>query len=123
MRWTQREPGGTAWQGPELLPGPRLMPGLRVVRDMHGFPHLFALRRIPLKDGGDDVAVVRATQYRTGHPPTPWHSLGSPNSGNRHRSREAGFPAAAFDGTGGLFVLVRNLGHSVSYRHQGADGT
>ncbi|RPK63909.1 MULTISPECIES: hypothetical protein [unclassified Streptomyces] len=123
VRWTQREPGGTAWQGPELLPGPRLMPGLRVVRDTHGFPHLFALRRIPLKDGGDDIAVVRATQYRTGHPLTPWHSLGSPNSGNRHRSREVGFPAAAFDGTGGLFVFVRNFGHSVSYRHQGADGT
>ncbi|MGW1406641.1 hypothetical protein [Streptomyces sp. NPDC002403] len=122
VRWTQREPGGTAWQGPELLPGPRLMPGLRVVRDAHGFPHLFALRRTPLKDGGDDIAVVRAAQYRTGHPLTPWHSLGSPNPGNRYRSREVGFPAAAFDGAGGLFVFVRNFGHSVSYRHQGADG-
>ncbi|MGW0958345.1 hypothetical protein ACWD4K_04735 [Streptomyces gelaticus] len=122
VRWTQREPGGAAWQGPELLPGPRLMPGLRVVRDTHGFPHLFALRRTPLKDGGDDLAVVCAAQYRTGHPLTPWHSLGSPNPGNRHRSREAGFPAAAFDGVGGLFVFVRNFGHSVSCRHQGADG-
>lgn len=122
VRWTQREPGGAAWQGPELLPGPRLMPGLRVVRDTHGFPHLFALRRTPLKGGGEDVAVVRATQYRTGHPLTPWHSLGSPNPGHQHRSREVGFPTAAFDGAGGLFVFVRNFGHSVSYRHQGADG-
>ncbi|WP_405717428.1 hypothetical protein [Streptomyces sp. NBC_00046] len=122
VRWTQREPGGTAWRGPELLPGPRLMPGLRVVRDAHGFPHLFGLRRTPLKGGGDDIAVVRATQYRTGHPLTPWHSLGGPNPGSGRKSREVGFPAAGFDGVGGLFVFVRNFGHSVSYRHQGADG-
>ncbi|WP_327243769.1 hypothetical protein [Streptomyces sp. NBC_01320] len=122
VRWTQSEPGGAAWQGPELLPGPRLMPGLRVVRDLHGFPHLFALRRTPLKDGGDDIAIVRATQYGTGRPLTPWHSLGSPNPGNRYRSRAIGFPAAAFDATGGLVVFARNFGHGVSYRQQGADG-
>ncbi|MEV6165820.1 hypothetical protein AB0L71_28675 [Streptomyces sp. NPDC052052] len=122
LRWTQTERGGAAWQGPELLPGPRLMPGLRVVRDLQGFPHLFALRRTGLKDGGDDVSIVHATQYRTGRPLTPWRSLGSPNPGHRHKSREVGFPAAAFDATGGLVVFVRNFGHSVSYRYQGADG-
>ncbi|MGW2179583.1 hypothetical protein ACWCXX_16075 [Streptomyces sp. NPDC001732] len=121
VRWTQTEPGGTAWRGPELLPGPRLMPGLTAARDAYGFPHLFALRRTSSKDG-DEVCVVRAAQYRTGAPPTPWHSLGNPNEGNRDRSREVGFPAAAFDGAGGLLVFVRNFGHSVSYRHQGADG-
>ncbi|MFF2331453.1 MULTISPECIES: hypothetical protein [unclassified Streptomyces] len=122
VRWTQSEPGGAAWQGPELLPGPRLMPGLRVVRDLQGFPHLFALRRTGLKGGGDEVSIVRAAQYRTGRPLTPWHSLGSPNPGNRHRGREVGFPAAGFDAAGGLVVFARNFGHSVSYRYQGADG-
>lgn len=122
LRWTQAEPGGRVWRGPETLPGPRLMPALTVCRDPHGFVHLFALRRTRRKDGGEDVSVVRAAQYRTGGPLTPWHSLGSPNPGDRHKSREGGFPAAAFDASGALFVFARNFGHSVSYRMQGADG-
>ncbi|MGW6716733.1 hypothetical protein ACWF9X_04950 [Streptomyces globisporus] len=122
LRWTQGEPGGLVWQGPERLAGPHLMPGLAVLRDLHGFVHLLALRRTPRKDGGEDVAVVRAAQYRTGGPLTPWHSLGSPNPGDRHKSREVGFPAAGFDASGSLFVFVRNFGHSISVRAQGADG-
>ncbi|MFD3648502.1 hypothetical protein ACFWVT_29720 [Streptomyces cyaneofuscatus] len=69
------------------------------------------------------MSVVRAAQYRTGGPLTPWHSLGSPNPGDRHKSREGGFPAAAFDASGALLVFARNFGHSVSYRMQGADGS
>lgn len=123
LRWTQSEPGGRVWQGPETLPGPRLMPALTVCRDPQGFVHLFALRRTRRKDGGEDVSVVRAAQYRTGGPLTPWHSLGSPNPGDRYKSREGGFPAAAFDASGALLVFARNFGHSVSYRMQGADGS
>lgn len=123
LRWTQDEPGGRSWRGPELLPGPRLMPALSVCRDPHGFVHLLALRRTQRKDGGEDVSIMRAAQYRTGGALTPWHSLGSPNPGDRYKSREAGFPAAAFDASGTLFVFARNFGHSVSYRMQGADGS
>ncbi|MEU3007085.1 hypothetical protein [Streptomyces sp. NPDC007020] len=122
LRWTQDEQGGRAWKGPELLAGPSLMPGLSVLRDQHGFVHLLALRRTPRKDGGEDVAVVKAAQYRAGGPLTPWHSLGSPNPGDRYKSREVGFPAAGFDASGTLFVFARNFGHSLSFRAQGADG-
>ncbi|WP_261991761.1 PLL family lectin [Streptomyces sp. OR43] len=122
LRWTQSGQHGTAWDGPELLPGPRLMPGLRVVRDVSGLAHLFALRRTARKDGGEDIEIVHAAQYRTGHPLTPWHSLGSPNAGDAYKSRETGFPAAGFDALGGLVVFTRNFGHSVSYREQRPDG-
>lgn len=122
VRWVQSEPEGADWLGPELLPGPRLMPGLSVVQDPHGFVHLLALRRTVRGGGGDDVEIVHAVQYRTGQPLTPWHSLGSPNPGDRYKSREGGFPAMAFDGAGGLLVFARNFGHSVSYRHQSSDG-
>ncbi|MGP3632235.1 hypothetical protein ACTU45_02475 [Streptomyces sp. 24-1644] len=122
VRWFQPEAGRPEWQGPELLPGPRLMPGLSVVRDLHGFVHLLALRRTARKDGGDDVEIVHAAQYGTGRPLTPWHSLGSPNPGDRYKSREVGFPAAGFDRAGNFFVFVRNFGHSVSYRRQAPDG-
>ncbi|WP_405405951.1 hypothetical protein [Streptomyces sp. NBC_01104] len=122
LRWTQQRRHGTAWDGPELLPGPRLMPGLRVVRDFSGLPHLFALRRTARKGGGDDIEIVHAAQYRTGHPLTPWHSLGSPNAGDAYKSRETGFPAAGFDAAGGLVVFARNFGHSVSFREQRPEG-
>lgn len=118
LRWTQSRPHGADWDGPELLPGPRLMPGLRVVRDLSGFAHLFALRRTARTDGGENVEIVHAAQYRSGHPLTPWHSLGSPNPGDAYKSRETGFPAAGFDAAGGVVVFARNFGHSVSYREQ-----
>ncbi|WP_406456175.1 hypothetical protein OG782_29795 [Streptomyces sp. NBC_00876] len=122
LRWTQLRQHGTAWDGPELLPGPRLMPGLRVVRDFSGLAHLLALRRTARKDGGEDVEIVHAAQYRTGHPLTPWHSLGSPNAGDAYKSRETGFPAAGFDAAGGFVVFARNFGHSVSFREQRPEG-
>ncbi len=110
------------WTGPEPVEGFGLLPGLLVTQDPHGFPHLFGLRRTARGDGGVDVEVVHAAQYRTGGPPTPWHSLGGPNGGDWRRGRAVGFPAAAFDAAGGLHVFVRNFGHSISRRAQAADG-
>jgi hypothetical protein len=123
VRWYQEQPEDRAWRGPELIEGPGLLPGLTVVRDPYGFPHLFALRRTPRGDGGVDIEVVHTAQYRTGPPPTPWNSLGGPNAKDWRKGREVGFPAAAFDAAGNLFVFVRNFGHSISYRCQSADGT
>ncbi|MEU9366478.1 hypothetical protein AB0D78_27645 [Streptomyces avermitilis] len=122
VRWFQDLPDGTAWRGPEPVEGPGLLPGLTVVRDPHGFPHLLGLRRTRRGDGGVDVEVVHAVQYRTGQPLTPWNSLGGPNSGDWRKGREVGFPTAAFDSAGNLFVFVRNFGHSISYRCQSVDG-
>ncbi|MER5530211.1 hypothetical protein ABT075_37445 [Streptomyces sp. NPDC002677] len=122
VRWYEELPGGR-WRGPELLEGPGLLPGLLVVRDPHGLPHLLGLRRTARGDGGVDVEVVHAAQYRTGRPLTPWHSLGGPNAAAWRKGREVGFPAAAFDAAGDLHVFVRNFGHSVSHRRRSADGT
>ncbi|WOX13234.1 hypothetical protein [Streptomyces sp. N50] len=111
------------WSGPEVVEGPGLLPGLLVLPDPRGLPHLFALRRTPRGDGGVDVEVVHAAQYRTGPGSlTPWHSLGGPNAADWRRGRAVGFPAAAFDGAGTLFVFVRNFGHSISWRCRPADG-
>lgn len=111
------------WTGSEPVEGAGLLPGLSVVRGPHGFPHVFGLRRTARGDGGVDIEVVHAAQYRTDGPPTPWHSLGGPNRGDWRRGRAVGFPAAAFDVTGGLHVFVRNFGHSISRRGQAADGS
>ncbi|WP_448316108.1 hypothetical protein [Streptomyces sp. CO7] len=122
VRWHQELPDDSAWRGPELLDGPVLAPGLAVVHDPHGFPHFFGLSRTPREDGGVDVAVVHTAQFRTGRTPTPWNVLGAPNQADWRRGRETGFPAAAFDGAGNLFVFVRNFGHSISCRRRTADG-
>lgn len=111
------------WGGPESMEGAGLLPGLLAVRDPYGLPHLFGLRRRARRDGGADVDVVHAAQYRTDGSPTPWHSLGGPNAGDWRRGRAVGFPAVAFDAAGGPHVFVRNFGHSISRCSQAADGT
>jgi hypothetical protein len=121
VRRFQRVPGGE-WSGPEPVEGTGVLPGLLVVPDPCGLPQLFGLRRTVRRDGAVDVDVVHAAQYRTSQPPTPWQSLGGPNAGAWRKGREVGFPAAAFDAAGNLFVFVRNFGHSISYRCRAADG-
>ncbi|MFI6942399.1 hypothetical protein ACIBI4_24265 [Streptomyces sp. NPDC050418] len=123
VRWHQDALDGDHWHGPELLEGPGLLPGLTVIRDPYGFPVLFGLRRTVRPDGAVDVEVVHAAQFRTGRPLTPWHALGGPNVAAWQKGREVGFPAAAFDASGRLFVFVRNFGHSISYRCQETDGS
>ncbi|POX48976.1 hypothetical protein C3489_25730 [Streptomyces sp. Ru71] len=110
------------WTEGELVEGTGLLPGLLVVADPQGFANLFGLRRTPRADGGADVEVVRAAQYRTGGP-LMWHTLGGPNVADWRRGRSIGFPAAAFDAAGNLFVFVRNFGHGISWRCLAADGT
>lgn len=122
LRWTEVRAGADEWTGPELLDGPDLLPGLDVVQDAQGYVHLFGLRRRKRPDGEKFVEMVHATQYQSGRPLGPWHSAGNPHGNDPAKSRQAGFPAAAFDAEGGLHVFVRNVGHSISTRRQGADG-
>ncbi|CAL9316329.1 hypothetical protein [Streptomyces sp. SudanB91_2054] len=118
-RW-ERASGGP-WSGPQTVEGSGLVPGLTVVRDPYGLPHLLGLRRTVRTGGEVTVDVVYAAQYRTGEV-TPWLSLGGPNAGAWRKEREVGFPTAAFDTSGNLFVFVRNFGHSISYRCRSTDG-
>ncbi|MEU2249692.1 hypothetical protein [Streptomyces sp. NPDC019224] len=122
LRWTETRAGGDEWSGPELLEGPDLLPGLEVVQDAQGYVHLFGLRRRKRPDGEKYVDVVHATQYQSGRPLGPWHSAGNPHGDDPAKSREAGFPVATFDAEGNLQVFVRNVGHGISTRRQGADG-
>ncbi|MFG2596345.1 hypothetical protein [Streptomyces sp. NPDC048462] len=123
LRWTERLRGSGEWDGPELLEGPDLLPGLTVVQDAHGYVHLFGLRRTRRADGKDHVDVVQTTQYQSGRPVGPWHSVGNPNGNDRSKGREVGFPSAVFDAGGNLHVFVRNFGHGVSTRRQTPNGT
>lgn len=122
LRWTERAPGGGGWSGPVLLDGPDLLPGLAVAQDVNGYAHIFGLRRMKRADGKDHIDVVETTQYQSGRPIGPWHSVGNPNGNDRAKGREVGFPAAVFDAKGNLHVFVRNFGHSVSTRRQSPDG-
>ncbi|MFI6648852.1 hypothetical protein ACIBI8_14695 [Streptomyces sp. NPDC050529] len=122
LRWTECVAGGGEWAGPELLDGPDLLPGLAVVQDANGYVHLFGLRRMKRADGKDHVDVVQTTQYQSGRPIGPWHSVGNPNGNDRAKGREVGFPAVVFDTDGNLHVFVRNFGHGVSTRRQSPDG-
>ncbi|WP_164399645.1 hypothetical protein [Streptomyces sp. SID9727] len=122
LRWTERRVGGNEWTGPELLEGPDLLPGLEVVQDAQGYVHLFGLVRRKGPGGTDWVEVVHTTQYQSGRALGAWHSVGNPNGKDPGKSREVGFPAAAFDASGDLAVFVRNFGHSVSVRRQGTNG-
>ncbi|MGA6169317.1 hypothetical protein ACPEIF_03515 [Streptomyces sp. NPDC012600] len=122
LRWTERTAGRDDWSGPELLESPDLLPGLTVLQDGDGYAHLIGLRRRKRTDGKDHVDIVHTTQYQSGRPIGPWHSVGNPNANDRAKAREVGFPAAVFDTAGNLHVFVRNFGHGVSTRRQTPDG-
>ncbi|WP_266905088.1 MULTISPECIES: hypothetical protein [unclassified Streptomyces] len=122
LRWTEGSPGADEWSGPEVLEGPDLLPGITVVQDANGYAHLLGLRRRKRADGKEHVDLVHATQYQTGRPMGPWHSVGNPNANDRSKAREVGFPVAVFDAAGNLHVFVRNFGHGVSTRRQSPDG-
>ncbi|MFE9254312.1 hypothetical protein [Streptomyces sp. NPDC006879] len=124
LRWTEAEREADGWLGPELLDTPELMPGLTVLQGPEGYVHLIGLRRAKRKEGGGaDVEVVHATQYQSGRPIGPWHSVGNPNAGDWKKAREVGFPVAAFDAKGTLHFFVRNVGKSISTRRQDTAGS
>ncbi|MCX4723060.1 hypothetical protein [Streptomyces sp. NBC_01306] len=121
LRWTEGVTGG--WSGPERLEAPGLLPGLTVVQGPDGYVRLVGLRRTEGRGGAVTVDVVCATQYQTGRPAGPWHSLGNPHRAEPERGRHVGFPVAAFDDDGTLHVFIRNDEHTVNTRHEKPNGS
>ncbi|MEC4019996.1 hypothetical protein [Streptomyces sp. H27-D2] len=122
VRWTETRPGGPHWTGPDPVPAPGLR-HVTVAQGPDGYVHLLGLRRNPLADGEVEADIVHATQYQPGRPFTAWHSLGNPHAKSGDEARALSRPAAAVAGPGGaVHVFVRNAGHGVHLRRQGADG-
>ncbi|TVL92822.1 hypothetical protein [Streptomyces sp. SAJ15] len=120
-RWTETEPGGPDWDGPQVFEAPGLS-DICVAQGRDGYVHLVGLRRRPVGDERTDLEVVHATQYQTGRPMTAWHSLSTPYPKDWRKALRIGPPSAAVDANGALYVFIRNAGHGVCARRQDAKG-
>ncbi|MFF7359409.1 hypothetical protein [Streptomyces sp. NPDC008125] len=120
LRWTQRNPGGEHWDGPDLVPVADLT-DLTVVQGADAYAH-FLGRRERRGSGGPSVDFVHAIQYQTARPVTQWRSLG-----NFHRDREegrrAGVPTGAVDAQGAVSVFARDAGGGLRMRRENKGGT
>ncbi|MER5929458.1 hypothetical protein [Streptomyces sp. NPDC002054] len=119
VRWTESEPGGPEWTGPDFFPAPDLT-HLCLAQGQDGYVH-FVGRRSRVVDGREQITFHHAMQYQTGRPLGPWASLGSLYQ-NEDMARTAGAPSAAVDVHGGLHVFVRNFGKGVHSRRQDNKG-
>lgn len=115
LRWTEEDPGGPRWTGPELVPVPHLT-HLAVAQGSDGFVYFVGRREVP-RDGGFAVDLVSATQFQSGRPVTEWRSFG-----NQHKEPEKavrfGVPAVAVDASGTLHVVLRNANGSLVMRRE-----
>lgn len=115
LRWTEQQPGGPDWSGPDFVAAPDLT-HMTLAQGPDGYVHLLARR-----DGARGVEVMHTTQYQTGRPFGPWHSLGTPYK-DADRARRTGAPAAVVGADGRVHVFVRNAGRGLTMRRQGKSG-
>jgi LmbE family N-acetylglucosaminyl deacetylase len=109
--WTSS--GGT-WQHPVVIDGARLAPPLAVARQINGRLRFFALRL-------DDLHLVTAEQTAPNSDTfTGWLDLGNRDC---ERPQEIGSPEAAVDGSGRVYVFVKDHAGGVSARSLSAEGT
>ncbi|WP_285682585.1 PIG-L family deacetylase [Actinoplanes sp. NBRC 103695] len=113
------EAGDGTWGSPERLGGGWIAPSPVLAAGADGRTHLVCLRRTELDRGRVRVDVVHAV--REGGAFGAWTSLDGPTD-DEVLQREVGVPAATVDGTGRLWVVVRNGRGSLSVRHETGDG-
>ncbi|GLY01976.1 PIG-L family deacetylase [Actinoplanes sp. NBRC 101535] len=114
--WTERRPGSGTWRGPALIGEPGLLPTLAVAAAPDRPVSVVALRRTD-RDGVVDVEVGFLTVDGRGRA-SAWTSLGGPDAGDPDHRRETGVPAATVDGSGDLWVFVRDFSGGLSHRRQ-----
>ncbi|WP_405776021.1 hypothetical protein [Streptomyces sp. NBC_00859] len=115
LRWTEQQPGGPDWTGPEFIEAPGLTHAT-LAQGPDAYIHLITRRST-----ARGVELMHATQYQTGRPFGPWHSLGNPHK-DEQRGRGIGVPAAVVCAEGRVHVFVRNAGRGVSLRRQAKSG-
>ncbi|MEV7844615.1 hypothetical protein AB0O50_11610 [Streptomyces cyaneofuscatus] len=120
LRWTQTTAGGSRWHGPESLPAKGIT-HLGVVHGQDRYVHFLGLRTRPRADGLSHVDVMYATQYQTGRPMTPWHSLGNPFK-EIEKAVEVGAPTGAVRSDGALYVCVPTGPGGVALRRENRKG-
>ncbi|MFJ5302345.1 hypothetical protein [Streptomyces sp. NPDC088350] len=120
LRWTETDPGGSGWSGPDFFAVADLT-HLAVVQGVDAYVHFLGRRERRRADGSADVEVVHAIQYQSGRPVTEWRSLGNPHR-EPERARRLGVPAGAVDAGGDLYVFARNAGGGLMMRREGRGG-
>ncbi|MFJ7196439.1 MULTISPECIES: hypothetical protein [unclassified Streptomyces] len=120
LRWTESDPGGRRWTGPDVLPA-KGIDRLTVVQGQNRYAHLLGRRVRPRADGWTNVDIMYATQYQTGRPMTQWRSLGNPFK-EIDRAAEIGAPAAAVASDGALYVCVPTGPGGVALRREDKRG-
>ncbi|MFD9794392.1 hypothetical protein ACFWXK_25995 [Streptomyces sp. NPDC059070] len=122
LRWTETEPGGPDWSGPELVVAATgLDPRLTIAQGSDGYVHFFTLRTVTTAAGEPKTDVVHAIQYQTGRPVKDWYPMGTPYR-DQERAAKTGHPAAVVDSSDNLSVFVRNAGGGVCARVQEPSG-
>ncbi|WP_258177398.1 hypothetical protein [Streptomyces solincola] len=122
LRWTEKQPGGPDWSGPETIPAPGNDPHVCIAQGADGYVHLVGLRRTR-GDGGRPVTeVVYALQYQSGLAVRSWETVGNPFPDDPEAAARIGPPSAVVDATGSLHVFVSDPGGGVRHRAQVASG-
>ncbi|MET9882808.1 hypothetical protein ABZZ20_06510 [Streptomyces sp. NPDC006430] len=120
LRWTEQEPGGPKWTGPDFIETPELT-HVTVVQGADGYLHFLGRRTARGAGGAPVVDYVRATQFQTGRPMTDWMPLGNPSK-DPERAARAGAPVGAVSASGAVHLFVRHAGGGVSMRREGRRG-
>ncbi|MEU3672075.1 PIG-L family deacetylase [Streptomyces virginiae] len=124
--WTRPAPDAD-WQGPRFLPptapGTTIDAGASTTRLPDGRIAVLATRTTLATTAQDyRRESVYALQNAPGADFGPWHSLGTPDTGDLSATSATGAPTAAADATGRITVYIRDSRRTLRARTQSAPG-
>ncbi|MBT2404966.1 hypothetical protein J7I97_21085 [Streptomyces sp. ISL-87] len=120
LRWTETQPGGPQWKGPEFFPAPHIA-SLSVAQGADGFIHFVGRRTLQGKGGSTTVDLAHAIQYQSGRPLAEWQSLGNPHR-DPARAPFVGDPVVAVAASGATYVFIGNASGALAVRRESAAG-